>query len=686
VPRLLPFVGADEVRAILARASEFLDAYAEATLDWDASTEDEKAALNDGLHASIIAVQFCAATASLLRDPSLLEPILCAAESMDDYDRALYDYEPIDDSVERLVGALGHVNEDVEIVAEHPLANLRAAAARGLDPDEEASLSLLRTLATDPDPAVRSAAKERLGPRGEVAWWQGKFAADPLTRMSDAEGKRHKTTLEKLSRAIDDPHLDMRHQGNEILALAATLPPVVALDVLETLAPRIGSATSAKFPAARRILVHADPPRLERILRAAYKQTRVHNFDRLIAAAVAGMKPRARHAACEHLLALALKRPEDGEEEQDMWSLEAKAAKIVAHAWPPERDPSPLLDIALARPDVSDGYDAVGDALLLVIETTGPLEAVRGRLVDARLTGFPGRWRRLRRTVSDALGKLPKRDRRRLAERALESTDDETVAWGIGELLGPLRDGRRDPARSAFVNTLWEEPRLRRAMSRHLAWACLPNLRADLRAGVLGFDEAAACLEAIGSYWGGVASILYYVDTTPDDPEQAASAAKAQLGKRKEHRDLLGSRAFHGRATDAELAAWSRVRDATPIERRTAERFFDVLPDGLAWRPDDRAYVERLLAFVRETRDLQFAPRLAICLAAKPTAEDVAFLDEMIEMERETDNPSQGRIAREARDYVRRVLGLESPPEPDDDAVRDDGAAGKKDESSDDWD
>jgi hypothetical protein len=648
----------DEIRAIHRRAIDMIDEILEREdEDYD---PDQHRIDNRRLNAAVEALRFCCIAAGELGDVALL-PLV--AEAIDERER-------FDDHVDSHASAMSYaltqllragapVGPELKELAEHTDARVRTAVASGLRPRGEREIELLEALATDPIPDVRGAAREALSKVREVAWWKGKFASDPVARLSPEEAIALKPVLEQLSALLDKPRYEIGRQEATLCELASALPDPLLIELTETIDGAV-DPYGTRFPSLVTTMLER-PGGLDAFKRlcGVWCEDRSTSLSAgRLAVMVAALPHERRVAACKELAAHAAAFP-SGERQRLLESPARMIAEIAAEAWPPGEDLTPLLDLVLSIPDDehSDGLDYVVAALVEAFRSKGAQPGpFLERAIEARLAGYPGTWSRLKEVMDRLFERADGQALRPAAERAILSDDEDNIGWGLHQLLGPVYDPARDAPPEEMLERFLEEPRYRKVILKttSLCRRAVGFLRAELRTGRLRLAEARTTLEVLGELYGGVAVAAFSSRRLRRAEEVEAMRAK----RRVDVEDYLGAPDLRGPPTAEEWATLRALRSPRgAMTDEEVEENLRVLPDG-PWCAEDRALLDEALRRLREgSRDL--AAGLAMALSGKASEDTLPIFDELLERA----EPNAQRLVRLFRGNMREVLGLPRKPE-----------------------
>jgi hypothetical protein len=521
------------------------------------------------------------------------------------------------------------VTSDLAELGEHEDARVRYALAKGLVPAGNAEIDLLQKLAADPIADVRTAARASLG--GAIPWWHGKLSRDPSAALSLEEQVAHKAALERVSALLDRPGHEVASARPELVAVAASLPDVIALDLAET---TLGNAAA---------VAHGDPllpflltrpgggdAALRLLRRWSEADHRSYRATLSLGDALRALPSPARGALCWQLARAALAAPP---EERDRYESAASlAAQLAKDAWPPEEDTEPLFDALLAAHAAAEPAENDRVFMQLAAALARPAEGstrMIERALASRVAGHASAPPTLRWALDRLADAAPPAPLRAAAIEALQSDDDATATWAIGHLLGAAHDAALDPPRAELVERLLGVARHRALI---LASPLLPRLagaplRRALRRGELPWAEAAAAMLAIDALHGGLLSqFLPRFDRTAEDNQ--ARLEQHRAGQRRELADFLGPEELQGPPTEDEWRALREARAGVPRTSPNWRLLLAVLTPGPAWPPDERALLDEAIAAMRGG-DIPAAEALVRALGARPRAEDLPLFDEL---------------------------------------------------------
>src|SRR5262249_28055321 len=147
------------------------------------------------------------------------------------------------------------------------------------------------------------------------------------------------------------------------------------------------------------------------------------------------------------------------------------------------------------------------------------------RVLEARLAGYPGTWRRLGSVLDKLFARVQGPVLRPVAEQAILGDNEDSIRWGLVQLVGPAHDPTRDAPPLELLARFLAEPRYRKVIlsTEALRQRAVALLRADLRADRLAFVEACTTLLLIGDLYGGVAVGSFSLRRRRNDEEIEAA-------------------------------------------------------------------------------------------------------------------------------------------------------------------
>lgn len=550
-------------------------------------------------------------------DPALLPLVIQALDAhgeADEFDRGA-SIAPFAETITWLLQLGAPVDDDVRALARHSESEVRCALIHGLKDAVAEFESLVRPLADDPDPQVRSTAKEALAALGAPPWWVGVFSFDPATVITAADGAALSEQLGRYAELVNHPHGTWGDAREEMFGLIEAFPDALARDAIlralqadrfmqreERLAKRL-----ARVPDSVQDLIKL----LERS-----ERYRHYEFAKIWAANAVG----DREALARSVIA-AIDRRDPAERTNSAsttWSL----TDVVANLWPPTADATDLVERILAAIEPEDDDDRMRiDAFTHMVDsiaTHSPatVERCGPRLVAAFLEGDPQRWcRHLRRSTSAALDALPLEARREAARKALTSQNDEVANWALDQLLGPSHDPERDPPVDELFDQLCADARLRALLTerQHHVKAHRSQCLALLHDGKLPLPSAAFVVMTLAAPGQTMRDEFMYGNL--DDLG----------GKRPE--------AEGPPLTDEDFLALRRIREAT-TGPPTHEGLFSLAGGPLS--PEDRAYVERARIALDAGND-RLEIGVLVTLAVGGTAEDVPVVERLARRDSDDD-------------------------------------------------
>lgn len=628
------WVTASEIRELVRRAFAELEAIddQEERAGWRAP-KAVRQRIAERVDAVSDALRFCASASVLVADPSLLHVLVPAVEWLADHRDYREPCVAVAAEAMRTALALGGRAELVEDLVEHRLPSIRRAVASGLSPDDPTGRKLLERLARDQDVEVRTPARAALSKVRDIPWWTGKWSRDPLEGLSPEEAEQHRSAIEAIVEILDRPRrgsLQRPEFDDELAAHVRTLPDGIAIDVAE-MALSAFRANDTELPAVGAAMVEREGGTAA-LLRLCEKWEKLPHFylGKSHVAMVASASTERRLSVC---LSLAERAAElsrrSAAEENPVASL---MASLAGDAFPADCDPEPLFLLGMSTP-MRDKYGGVPYLLFKPIgESNAISPGFLERLFDAFVEGRTGHWQLTRGLIEQQIEKAPVSVRRALAERAIASSDETSVRWGISSVLLKVHDPERDPAPYELAGRFFDDPRTRRAVTKfaHQSYVMVPYLREALRRDALEFMEAATAIEAIGNLWGGVVMVFFGERPTPSQRMAALEKARSFC------ESCLGPEHLRGPVTDEEWAAFRRARARHPTWDEDAfDSALRSMPDGADWHPEDRALFERAMDAVA-TKGFAVASWLALVLRNKGSREHLPLLKRICAMSSKT--------------------------------------------------
>lgn len=385
-----PLFSPAEVQALGARVIDRLRTEARV-----APAHGAEEVAQDGRYVALRwALGACAAAAGVLRDPALVPDVDAWIRQLPavPVEREESAADAIRAGIGGLLGAGAPVDDVVRGLAASHDEQRRAVVAGHLMPATAEGWALLRRLAADPAPAVRTAARrnlERLVERAKaelsgLPGWAGIVAEDPRPGLTGPQREAWARVEELLCW-----YGDQLEDGQEALAAdLARLPPPLAQEVLCGVLGTLHGAHYVRLTAV--LLGYAEAPRaavdvFHRLSRVRSPYRAGQWLEDLIQLAGGEVRERLLDAVAGEAWA-ALEAP-------DQRAHARALAGALGHQWPTDRDASPLLDLYLALGEVPLG---AGDAL----RRPG---LARERMAEAQRLGFPGRWAALAKNLERLL-------------------------------------------------------------------------------------------------------------------------------------------------------------------------------------------------------------------------------------------------------------------------------------------
>jgi hypothetical protein len=570
-----PLASRQEIEVLFAAVAAAMDELLRSARHDDPGGPASYAERREAASGLAEALRFCCVAAQDLGDPALLPLIREAVERGQRFDPdACDDRTAMGQGLTRLLRAGAPADKEISEIARSKDPRLRFAVAAGLRPRGPAERALLEELAADTAVHVRDAAKKTLVEVGEVPWWKGKFESDPAARLLPDEVERVKPALVRVSELLDQPRyklVGVRGDPGPLLAELALLPDELAVEVLRKLCGPF-DAHAASF--AGPLLVHllsreGGVDAFDRLLArwAEDEPTAVLAKETIVAAA---REPggAVRRELCELLLQRAAGQP--AVDRLSGYANPARlAAEVVASAWPPGEDISPVFEVILRLAGEQLELELNGrlkDAIVEALASILTNEEADARLVipralEARILGYPKEYSLFSSAADTLLSRLDREPLRAAAERAVDSEDEGTVRWGLTRLLEEAFDEARDGDPIDRVRGFFAHPRLRGAIlaDHGLSLRALCPTREALRRGELEYPVAVALFERIGSVFGGVTHRSPAVLADPSMRLTREELEEHRRGQREELEGWLGPEKCQGPPTAEE---WERLREA----------------------------------------------------------------------------------------------------------------------------
>jgi len=425
---------------------------------------------------------------------------------------------------------------------------------RGESPEAEAEVDaeaagIVFALTKDKDADVRAAAREALGGAAPPAWATF-FPRDPLASRPAAEAARLRGPLDRAAEALEE---GVRKDAGPLADAIAELPDELVTPILDAWIRTDFVLSAANVTPLFERWIDLDPSG-ERTA-AWLMGMRGERVD-LEAGARLGAVLARRPTEERRTIALRLARELPGLDSEH-YARVMNIDALVANGWPPEADPTPLLELALGVPIAeaagteNEKTEHIGTLVKLALDARSdvPIEP----LIDAFLTGMPGRWARLRHSLEERLLATADPRLRAHAEALLREGEGAPLTWALLYLTGAGHEPRLDPPVERLLANAARDPRLRAAMVRveSLREPAERALRAQLAAGELPHDEMFSLARSLLEREGGSLS-----------PE--------------------------------EWAVVRRARAALTSPRKRA-RMTALLPRYPEWTEEDRAFVDALI-------------------------------------------------------------------------------------------
>jgi hypothetical protein len=468
---------------------------------------------------------------------------------------------------------------------------------------------------------VRLPAQEQLRKSQDVPWWWGIFESDPAPRLSPEQAQTHSERFKHIAEGFD-PH---RAEFGELLKELDALPEPLGAEVAWRLY-RSEGIHHERYPKLFSLMLRQpdDVRALEMLLIDASHRDWWYKHADGLGQALLNLPP-ARATRLRHQVIVWLRSKSIPSGATDGYR--RMLAHVVVASWPKDLDPTLLVDLALEPP--LDSKDRFVHVLGRVLEKVEVLpELLLERIVAAQQQGFPGNWDDLRSSAEKHIERIATPRLRQLAERSLQSTNDEVVIWALKQLLHRLHQPERDGSRAETVERFWKDSRFRDLLIREHPELVVPLLRRELRLGLLNLPEACKAMGQIKHFYGGVAPM------PTRQPRTEAQRESERRKRRRVVRDMLGPRLLRGPPTEKEWEAFRAVRDRDFVEesKKNSDHLYPelaIVPPGPEWHPADRAFFWRAVKLWFETHNEELNLQLLRLIATKPLPEDALVLERL---------------------------------------------------------
>ena len=476
--------------------------------------------------------------------------------------------------------------------------------------------------------------------------------------MTHEEAEARADTLRRLAELLDKEIYEQTKASEELASLAEALPPAVALEALRNVLRAWHPAWKETEPVGAAFL--RLPGALDALLPILVEWRDGPNSgiysERALVAWGARQDPAQRARLCDDAIGWLRAHwppaPEGERSYDDHTRLQPYRvlATLAASLWTGERDLRALVAEAIDTED-SPRATALQEVLFEILKR-GDLDfgPIRERIVEARLADHPDGWSRMWQEIDRIVAALPNAELRPIAERAAASEHDDVATWGWELLADRLHDPSRDGPIERLHERLLDDPRTRELVlkSRELGGVLFGALRRRLRAGELDFALARKAFQAIEECFGGTTGMMGWLSDAFRHREREYKAPPPGLLPE-----------YAGPPTEEEWVIFRRLRDASllaaagPDEADQAVHdAVEILPRG-PWDPADRPLLDRLIADFRADPDESGARvHLAYVLAAKPSLDSLALLDEVLAKE------EKGSFLRKCRQVCAVALGV----------------------------
>jgi hypothetical protein len=593
--------------------------------------------------SSVEALRFCATAASELGAVALAPVLARSLGVLEEHAVLFFEQLATIRSALRVLLAAGAPPSALEELATSAKARDRLLVAQLLKPVYPSARPLLRQLAADRDPAVRKAAAVSLLPFETVAWWRGKFTADPLAGMGPREARRYRTALRAIGKLLDLPTPALKKHQPKLVENVARLPDALAIDVARNALARPESEEAFLFDLAAHLLERERGLDALLELFEEWLTYRWFEFDTRLARILIRAKPKVRLAAsfalARRAIALASAASSGRGERDRALELARLIGAVAGAAFPPSADPTPIVDLTVPRErdSVTFGGDGLGAAL---DKSHAVSDALFARMVEAHLAGYPDGWSHLRWGVEGCFLEARPEVLRDIAERSYRGADERVAAWGVARLLLQAYDPKRDPPPYELAGRIWGDARGRRLLLRDdmPAFVALPYRRQALRRGDIGLGAALETLDEVNQLWR--------VGRTG----RAATWTGHGAAWANHMNALLGPEHLRGPETAEERAQYFAIRARWELWN---DHLLDNVLGDVARRPftpADRAFLARAVRIAEEGRG-GIVCGAACVLDRNGEAEDLLLLDRLAVLASEAEAPivERARLSIRAR-------------------------------------
>ncbi|MBI4821341.1 MAG: hypothetical protein HY791_34095 [Deltaproteobacteria bacterium] len=593
--RPIPGFSSELVETILDRAIHTLD-----TLR--ASSVLDRAEFRANAQTPVLALCFVIRAAVKLPDPQRLEIIQKALSVVSGLD--WYAFQGLDCVQHGIAGVLtggAPVDSAVQEWARHEKPELRGAVARGLQLGDAEAIALMDKLSQDPDGSVRMAAKRRLQAFRDLPWWLGKFTADPTAALDPATTDALQPTFEALCKILDGP--DARRYPTELAQAVGGLPDHLLFDLVG----QVVRPTSWSFLHAPVLGVVMERPAGRAILPALLVRILGTSDLTLLALSTSDLVrfiPEEHRAETSFALArAAFAQPRNEDEEDDHKSIAAFLASFAVNALPVLSDAGPYLAFLEERWPLFGASEHSAYLLGTFLEplkksTEQALRSAVPKLAEARVSGYSGAWKTMSWAVDEVLAKMPARELRGYAERALDADDERTVEWGLLTLLRG-HDPERDSPPLLLAADLFAHPKIRLAALKHVEYF-IPSARVELRELRLELGPAMDLMQCL---------------LRSEKKLVPVSDAFIEPGPPPSHE---------------EWQAYREIRQRSKMDRLDWMQLLDLVQTGEDgdWLPEDRKLLEKAMDELEDDDSLGFM--IAAALKLRPPPDVIALLTRVI--------------------------------------------------------
>ena len=466
-------IATEDLLALASWARDVFDPPDTGEDDWLGDDEEEDARYRE-FPLAAAAMRFVAAAGAAGGERAVLPFVsrfLAHSERLDPADSMR---DVMADSVERMARAATQVDDELLRLASHSNWAFRRAVAKGLRPFDDAALAVLSALAADADVEVRQRARSQLAGARDLPEGFG-FLREEL-ESTDGDTTADSPVLAAALELWNAPNGHWRTDPTAVeraIDVVGELPDDLAVGVLEALLARPDSdlhCIDVWLPALMNL--EGSERAFARLMKlwgpiapTGWRHTRA----KLAVAAVSA----ARRGALAQQLVRELQAvvEEPGEPFDKRWQATHMAA-IVAELWPPDLDPSPVLEAVLGIDleaalvseveEPKSMFNHMGLQLERFFQRTDvDLSPLLPWLTRARAAGLPGRCAAIPHTLLAFVTSTSSAELRTIALQAITERREENLAWAMTYLTGAGHDADRDPQKAEMVAAWYADPQLR---------------------------------------------------------------------------------------------------------------------------------------------------------------------------------------------------------------------------------